>query len=291
LTKHSNNGNQDTIQAFGVGGSLMSYNIQYAAMCHKGFRRDINQDNLWCASVYLECENEGTPDVLTGKDIALNYPAYAVFDGLGGEQQGEMAAYIAASNFGAKFNEYTGNSIESFLIEYCIEANQKISNYQEENLIHMMGTTAAILMCGKDAAYICNVGDSRVYRYRRRKLTQVSLDHIGEGVAGRKPPLTQCLGIPESEFLIEPYAIKCPYGMCDRYLICSDGLTDMLTDKRISSLLGKKMSIPKTTRTLVEMALRNGGIDNTTVILVEIRRNWSLKCARQHEQVVSQLGG
>ena len=266
----------------------MSYSIEYAAMCHKGLRRDNNQDNLWCANAYLEFENEGTPDILTGKDIVSNYPAYAVFDGLGGEQQGEMAAYIAAGNFGAKLSEYTGNSIESFLIESCIEINKKISNYQKENLIHKMGTTAAILMCGKDAAYICNVGDSRVYRYRRRKLTQVSHDHIAKGVADRKPPLTQCLGIPESEFLIEPSVMKCPYGFCDRYLICSDGLTDMLTDKRISSLLSKKMSIPKTTQTLVEMALRNGGVDNTTVILVEIRRDWSLIRTRQHEQVVSQ---
>lgn len=255
----------------------MAYSIEYAALCSKGLIRDKNQDNFWCNNVYLNSVNEGLPEILTGIINAADFPAFAVFDGMGGEQQGEMAAYIAAVNFDALIKQSNNPDIKAFLQSTCIELNQRICEYQTENYIRTMGTTAAILMCGADAVYVCNLGDSRIYQYSRKKLTQITHDHVESSLPGRKSPLTQCLGIPEEEFMIEPYIAKGVYKNHDHFLICSDGLTDMVTERQINDVFKKKMSVTETARTLMNMALSNGGVDNITVIVCKILKNWKLR--------------
>jgi len=251
---------------------FMMCSIKYAVLCHIGYMRDKNQDNFWCDGFFLQSENKGLPEPLYGEHDVSDNPAFAVFDGMGGEQQGEMAAHIAASNFGAAHRENDKNGTKEFLLDICTEINNEICEYQNTNHIRQMGTTAAILMCGKDAVYICNVGDSRTYHYRRRKLTQVSLDHIEPGITDRKARLTQNLGVPAIEFVIEPYIAKGVYRNNDRYLLCSDGLTDMVTEKELEDVFIKKMDIEETAQTLMDIALRNGGADNITVIVCEIRK-------------------
>ena len=67
-----------------------------------------------------------------------------------------------------------------------------------------MGTTAAILVFGKREIGLCNIGDSKIFRFAQNRLEQISVDHYAVGVYGRKPPLSQNLGIPEKELLIDP---------------------------------------------------------------------------------------
>jgi len=135
-----------------------------------------------------------------------------------------------------------------------------------------MGTTAAMLMCGPKDIFICNVGDSRIYHYVKKNMTQISHDHSAVGITGRKPPLTQNLGIPDTEFVIEPHAAKRAYNNGDRYLICSDGLTDMVSDDEITEIMGSRGNIRDTAQKLMERALERGGIDNITLILCEVHR-------------------
>ena len=250
----------------------MKFNIEYAALCNKGLVREKNQDNFLCASKFLVSENGGLPEMLAGEIDASTFPAFAVFDGMGGEQCGEIAAYIAASHFNELHLGKTKSDTKLFLLETCDEINKKICAYQKENHIRHMGTTAAILMCGQNDVFICNVGDSRIYQYSGKKLAQISEDHSEISTNDRKPPLTQNLGIPESEFVIEPYIAKGKYNSGDRYLICSDGLTDMLSDEEILDILKARSKITEAVQKLMDKALDRGGIDNITVIICEVRK-------------------
>jgi len=241
-------------------------------MCNTGLIREINQDNLWCNHVFLKSVNNGLPGILAGTNDTATLPIFAVFDGMGGEQQGEMAAYIAANSFDKLLEDNDKSKTKEFLLNACTILNRNICDYQTENQIRNMGTTAAIVVFGTDEIFICNIGDSRIYHYSGRDLTQISFDHVETGVNSRKAPLTQNLGISENEFIIEPYIAKGRYRNKDCFLICSDGLTDMLTDKQITEIFRKKMTMKETTQRLMDMALANGGVDNITLIVCKVKK-------------------
>ena len=250
----------------------MSVQIKYTAACHKGKVREINQDNLWCEGFFLKEKNEGLSENLSGQTKSDAFPSFVVFDGLGGEQQGEVAAYIAAETFHFCCEEKdpkNQNEMVDFLTKSCQKMNHAICKYGKEKHIRNIGTTTAILMFGEDDILSCNLGDSRIYRLHKKKLEQISFDHVVTYVKSKKAPLSQHLGIPESEFMIEPFIARTKPHPGDRYLICSDGLTDMLTDKEIQKII-KKGEVSDVVEKLMDQSLENGGRDNITIILCEI---------------------
>ena len=250
----------------------MNYRIEYAVLCCKGLVRKENQDNFWCLGKFLESENNGLTEPIAGKTESKAFPAFAVFDGIGGGDQGEVAAFIAASRFDADYSESPKDNTKQFLLDTCSNMNKAICRLAEERYLRSSGSTAAILMFGRKNIYVCNIGDSRVYQFSENELTQVSHDHSEIGIYGRKPPLTQHLGIPEIEFLIEPYLSKGKYENKDRYLICSDGLSDMVSDDEIAEMLSENGSVLECAQRLMAKAIESGGKDNITLILCEIHK-------------------
>ena len=146
-----------------------------------------------------------------------------VFDGMGGEECGEIASLIAARS-AKEFIER--ESISEDLNELCNIANEKICQFADQHNIVAMGTTAALLLFGEKDISLCNIGDSKIFRFADEQFEQISVDHIAIGLHGRKPPLLQNLGISSSEMIIEPYLATGDYNDGDIYLICSDGLTE-----------------------------------------------------------------
>ena len=109
------------------------------------------------------------------------------------------------------------------------------------------------------------------------ELKQLSVDHVSVSAFGMKPPLSQNLGIPPTEMIIDPYLLELPYKDNDLYLICSDGLTDMVKNEEIAEIL--KNELPgDAIESLLSKALKAGGRDNITIILCKIKREsiWSL---------------
>ena len=251
---------------------MMNYNVEYAALCHIGKVRARNQDNFWCMGAFMKSENNGLAEPISNIAETRHSPVFAVFDGMGGEQQGEVAAYIAAYNFNDAYNGSTKADPRQFLLASCIKMNKAICEYAAGNHIRSTGTTAAILMFGAKKIYVCNIGDSRIYQYNGKRLVQISHDHSIIGVTDRKPPLSQNLGIPETEFLIEPYVDTCDYRDGDKYLICSDGLTDMASDREIEAIIRLHSGTTDGAKALVQKALDSGGGDNITVILCEVNK-------------------
>ncbi len=229
--------------------------------------RKANQDNFYCNGEYLPGTNRGTDGIQSGKVRSKEGPVFAIFDGMGGEECGEMAAFLASEAMSEfSFGEDMGADLQSF----CTQANQSVCQYAEENMVTSMGTTAAILRLTDTQAGICNVGDSKIYLFSEGELVQLSYDHVGLSVGGRKPPLTQNIGIPETEMIIEPYVALGAYKPGDVFLLCSDGLTDMVTTERIGEIL--KKAPKKAANLLLQEALDNGGKDNVSFILIQVNK-------------------
>lgn len=251
----------------------MAYQIEYAYTCHIGKIRNNNEDNFWCCGDSLEAQNQGMSHIRSGYMKQSEYPLLAVFDGMGGESCGEMAAFLAAEACGEHFKtakDGIRNDPEEFLNEICESMNQAICDYGRTNKINSMGTTAALLAFAEDAVYSCNLGDSRIYKSDREKFYQISQDHVlGRSLFG-KAPLTQYLGMEEENLQLEPSISRQEIKIGDRFLLCSYGITDMLSDGEIADILSRDIPVAKTVEILVDRALKKGGRDNITVVLCEI---------------------
>lgn len=258
----------------------MAYQIKYAYTCHIGKIRNNNEDNFWCCGEFLNAQNQGMSHIQSGCRKQSELPVMAVFDGMGGESCGEMAAFLAAESCGLHYKEQKDRirrDGEQFLLEACEKMNQAVCDYGTENRIDSMGTTAAMLAFGEDMIYGCNLGDSRIYRSSCEKFGQISEDHtLGRHFLG-KAPLTQYLGMQEKDLKLAPSLTSYPVAEGDRYLICSDGITDMLSDGEIADIFTREIPVEETVQVLVERALKKGGRDNITVILCEVmnqKENW-----------------
>lgn len=251
----------------------MAYQINYAYTSHTGNVRGNNEDNFWCCGETMEAVNQGTDGVFTGSAKQSQYPLLAVFDGMGGESCGEVAAYLAADACGRHYQKNKHGlktQPEQFLNEICRSMNQAVCDYSFQNRIRSMGTTAVILAMGEEALYACNLGDSRIYQSGNAGFYQISRDHVLKGGPFGKAPLTQYVGIPEEHMELEPAICQLEYIPGMRYLLCSDGVTDMLSDGEIEDILARGISVQETVKLLLDCSLDKGGRDNVTIILCEI---------------------
>lgn len=250
----------------------MKYNILFSCISHIGKCRSVNQDNFLCNGQYMKLDNSEVVFPLEGEIQSENYPVVlGIFDGMGGEECGEVAAYIAAKNFAESI---LSKDIVSDLKKIYFDTNEKICDYIIKNKLSSMGTTAATLVFSNKEIILSNIGDSKIFLFSDKKLAQISVDHIiTSSLGGGKSPLTQNLGIPTTELMIEPYIAQGCYNNGDIYLICSDGLTDMVTFEEILSVLSNT-KFENISNVLLEKALANGGKDNITLIVCKVKRDF-----------------
>lgn len=256
----------------------MTHRIQAACSTNIGKVRRKNEDNLFFADRILEQEHKNLHEAYIVELSTESMAAFAVFDGMGGEAHGEIASYIAAETL-QMYKEQKNNfivSVKNYLNHYVLSANKKVFEKSVELDRCYMGSTVAMLVFYKNVVYLCNLGDSKIFRLRRKCFTQISVDHTDEeilrknGVLNRKPRLTQHLGIDPLEMRIEPYIAKGEVEFGDRYLICSDGLTDMLSNSEITGILIEYRDTESCVNELITRAVAKGGRDNITVILLDI---------------------
>ena len=245
--------------------------MEAACACKTGLVRANNEDNFYFAGHILDRENHGLGETLrwSGEPGAV----YAVFDGMGGEACGETAAYLAAA---ALRDAMARRDTEDFLTRVCLKANGDICAYARRNRSPLMGSTAVLLAVDGDRVEIVNLGDSRAFLLRAGRMEQVSTDHTDaamlerSGAKGRKPRLTQHLGIPPEEMVIEPARRRGRVYPGDVFLLCSDGLTDMVPPEEIARLLSAPGDAAARADALIAEALAGGGRDNVTVIVCRI---------------------
>lgn len=246
---------------------LKKYAIAYYCISVMGKVRTNNEDNFFCDGK-IRSESELSKDLSFGGEISsYDNKMMAVYDGMGGEEYGELASFIAAA-VTKRFCEES-NTESEYLQQLCQIINNKICQQTAISDISLMGTTGAMIQFNKKEIFIANIGDSRIYKISGKEMMQISLDHIAGGFAQYKAPLTQFLGLDNADEF-EPFIAKGNYNVGDYFLICSDGITDMLSDEEIFSTIKEHSDVHTAAQTLVEKALENGGTDNTTLILCKI---------------------
>lgn len=246
----------------------MHYDISYWCNSNIGKVRSMNQDNFVCNGCLMAGGGYGLEKPMTGTKPVRSGCLFGVFDGMGGEECGEIASYIAAHDAALWPSRM---ATLPALGDLCRQINGNICAYADANGIGAMGTTAAMLVFTRKAVFLCNIGDSRIFRLHGGEMTQVSVDHVSFAVFGMKPPLSQNLGIPPTELIIDPYLTQLPCCVGDVYLLCSDGLTDMVDNGQITEILSSQ-SLAEAGQSLMDAALAHGGKDNITILLCRVER-------------------
>lgn len=210
--------------------------------------------------------------------ISAEKGIFAVCDGMGGEACGEVAAEIAVE----ALNDFSSESIPEADV-FFDRLNDTICEERDRRDLRNMGTTVALLSIRNGRAQSVNIGDSRVYIFRNGELEQISQDHtvvFGMYLNGsltkeevrthiRSNVLYQFLGKNPGQGSIKAYVSESrqiEHG--DQFLICSDGLTDMLPETEIEGIMRSASDIREAADNLMSAAMDAGGKDNITVIVI-----------------------
>lgn len=228
-------------------------------------------------------------------EIDPRHRLYVVADGMGGHNHGEIAAQIAVQSI-HDFIERTANREATwpFRMDNRLERHSNLLRMairiahdhvlraiSRDGSLHGMGTTVVGFHLAGSVAAVAHVGDSRAYRLRKSRLELLTQDHtwvheqVQAGLLSKeqaryhplKNVVTRALG-GESEVQVDLKELEVQAG--DRYLLCSDGLTSMLSDADIAFRLAAPKSLEEVCRSLVNDSNSRGGIDNVTVVLLEI---------------------
>jgi PPM family protein phosphatase len=213
--------------------------------------------------------------------FVLDPPLFAVADGMGGAQAGEVASRLAAAAF-REFHEADELEPEERVAAIIQEANHRIyERARSDAQVSGMGTTITAALLSDSGVAIGHVGDSRAYRLRQGTLEQLTEDHslVADLVrSGRLSPdeadthpqrsvITRALGT-DPEVDVDTFTVPAEPG--DVFLLCSDGLTTMVGDEEIVETIGKASTLEQATKALVKAANRAGGEDNITVVLFSL---------------------
>ncbi len=246
--------------------------VVFANLSDIGMRRANNQDSMAC----LPASNADR--------FRSRGHLFVVADGMGAHAAGELASQMATDKIAMHYFRSPSSDPIDALRSAVIESNSEINRRGQQNPeFHNMGTTASSLVLLPKGAIVAHVGDSRVYRLRNRTLEQLTFDHSlvwemeasgqvhPDSALGQSIPrnvITRSLG-PNAQVEVDvegPF----PFEKDDCFLLCSDGLTGLVDDVEIGTLMD---CLPEdlAARVLVDLANLRGGSDNTTVIIVRVK--------------------
>ena len=210
----------------------------------------------------------------------------AVADGMGGHAGGEVASQIAIKTLSSLIPVLTAadidtDSIEDLLLNSLHTIDGEISRVSRDEIeLRGMGTTLTALLIREGRAALLHVGDSRCYRLRGNTFEQLTHDHtvlqelldsgtISMAEAQDHPQRSMLTQVLMGEGSIAPVLMVYEVNSKDRFLLCSDGLSSVLTEKEIKSLL-KKSDRDEAVKALVEATYVNGAPDNVTVVVADV---------------------
>ncbi len=210
------------------------------------------------------------------------YGLFIVADGMGGHLAGEVASQIAVETVCQALQGVVESNPHKQLDLAVEKANRAVELAAKGNPTrHGMGTTLSILLLHQQRGYLAHIGDSRIYRLHNQKLEQLSDDHslIGQQlqqgiitaeqakISSLRNILLQAIGItPQLNISRKNFAVM----ETDQFLLCSDGLTDMVSDAEIEVLLNRPETINSRCESLIRAAIAAGGKDNITAVLLQI---------------------
>ena len=248
--------------------------IELTTATHSGMVRSHNEDSI-------------------GADASIGLAVLA--DGMGGYNAGEVASGIAVAMISAEMKKALAGVSDAFDVaaaerlvsENAVRANSAIFQAAQNQAQYAgMGTTLVVALWHDNNMIVGHVGDSRLYRFRDGNLEQITRDHsllqeqIDSGIITKeqarhsqnKNLVTRAVGIDPD---VEPEVHSYPVQVGDIYLLCSDGLNDMVSDEDMQLTLSSlQANLPLAAGQLVQQANDNGGRDNVSVILVRVLKSF-----------------
>jgi serine/threonine protein phosphatase PrpC len=244
--------------------------LRIAGYTHAGMRREYNQDHI-------------------GFDQELGIAVLA--DGMGGHKAGEIAAHMTVKFVLEKLQKFvlqktsvsiTGSQLLEFVSTTISSSNAEIFRTQQEQEAYKgMGTTIVATLVIGSHIYVGHVGDSRLYLYRNRKVKRLTKDHsvvqdlIDRGFYTEREAreanvghvVTRAMGTKSAVDVDTAEVPRLPY---DLLMLCSDGLTDMISDWQIAETIAENITdLDLAAKKLIALANQNGGKDNISVILIQ----------------------
>lgn len=257
-------------QTAGYGLVWNGYEVAASVLSDIGCEREINED---CGR-YI---NPADSNLTANKGVLL-----LVADGVGGSSAGEIASRTAADVISRVYYDHVGD-MQSSLIEAFREANREIHSAASANAdLCGMGTTCSALALNRGSAVSANVGDSRLYLVRDEEIYLMTEDHsivgslVKHGIITReearrhpdKNVIISALG-GSPEVSVATWDAPLPIRIGDKFVVCSDGLSDLVEDQEIKETV---VSAPPTAacEKLIALAKERGGHDNITVGILEV---------------------
>lgn len=207
---------------------------------------------------------------------------YLVADGMGGCNAGEVASSTAISAFVKAMENAENGEILDKMISAVAQCNKEVYQKSRENIEFLdMGTTLVAVTIENEKMFVVHVGDSRVYLFRENNLQQITTDHsyvmelvkIGSitreeaEVHPKRNIITRAIGIRED---VEADTIIEDMKQGDKILLCTDGLSNMVSKGEMTKILIEQCSTEEKVKKLVVLANEKGGLDNISLILIEI---------------------
>lgn len=272
------------------------FSIRSCVISSIGKNRDNHEDNfVFAGRVFLREDDPRTPDV-NCKDLIVSEcyqtlsDIYAVFDGIGGYDYGEMASEISAENLIRHRNELLNDQdgcIDRFQ-QYIEDTNRLLIDFSKKNhCIPNIGTTISALILFENIFYVFNLGDSRIYRYNEEGLFQITRDH-NERIRSIElfgnitypdifaERLTRHLGIDIPGMKVKADAVEMDYSYNKEFFIlCTDGFYKSISDDILSKTLNRCFvsdTLVDTATELVKEASEKSE-DNITLILLSVERH------------------
>ena len=255
--------------------------MRFAVRSETGYIRTNNEDNFFCNGIYMTPSECDRPFFMSG--IAEMPCIFAVFDGMGGHDCGELASLTAVETLSEHAEKIRSGSCDD-VDAFVRDADRRLLTLMDERGIRT-GTTFAMCVLGKNFFTAYNLGDSRIYSVKNGFLTRINDDHtVAEEMvrAGRLNPkyaddsrysniLTRFLGMNEDELASKPdvYALL-DYEENRWVLLCTDGLNKMLKHKDMNEIMKGAETVDDAVNGLVDEALKRGGKDNVTCIVIEL---------------------
>ncbi|MGW6979861.1 PP2C family protein-serine/threonine phosphatase [Streptomyces sp. NPDC054932] len=245
--------------ASSTGQVRMSLSLRFAAGSHKGMIREGNEDSGYAGPRLL-----------------------AIADGMGGQAAGEVASSEVISTLVQLDDDVPGSDILTSLATAVQRANDQLRVMVEEDpQLEGMGTTLTALLWTGQRLGLVHVGDSRAYLLRDGVLTQITQDHtwvqrlvdegrITEEEATTHPQRSLLMRALGSGDIVEPDLSIREVRAGDRYLICSDGLSGVVSHQTLEETLADYHGPRETVASLIQLALRGGGPDNITCIVADV---------------------
>lgn len=245
------------------------FTIHMTAASKIGCVRSQNEDMVLVGSHFVRNDGFDTRVDLTNNDRYI----VAVADGMGGHNRGDVASSDALHNLQFFYHDLptglTPSAINEMLVGWLDSINNIIaSKGRSDEQYKGMGTTLVGLAFYEGEFYSLNCGDSRLYRFRDGELTQLTSDHSLSNMLGSSKHsniITNCIGGGCSSSFMDIVMITQDVKEGDVYLLCSDGLTDMLPDHAITTLL----EAGSDANALCDAAVEAGGLDNVSCCVLQ----------------------